>query len=649
MDFRPTVGALLTIDNINYKFTEHPVAIGMPYGQSGRRATVYQIADENGKFYAIKIFTQAFRDPRVADGVDLLKTYAEMPGLEVCERYVITPENHPELVDEYENLNYSVVMPWIYGETWQEFLLGGRSLSKEESVAIARSFGFILKSMEEQGISHGDLSGPNVLLPGLSAFNQNTDQDQLISLVDVEDLYAPDFQEPSKLPGGSAGYAHKTSEAGVWGAESDRFAGAVLLAEMLGWCNEEVRQLSYGEQYFDLDEMQTNSDRYQVLLNALKKDHDPKFAELLAKAWDSSSLLDCPNLSEWAELLGEPSQQDKKMFISEITPETKQRKTKKKEETPQEKLVRSAIERAETYESIGQTERAIQELEEAYRIIPTIGGKALANALLRRGGGRERTGDLNGALEDYKRALSVSPPGGLRDELEAIVNEVLHKIELANGSIAVKVNQCPNCQKELLPNAEKCPYCGISLKEEKVVEAPKIETPKKRSKTPLIIAIILGVVILCAGGLGGAYLIDPDIFDLSSWGLLPSTPTLRHTATMIQTATSTPPPGVEVVPISQMGNAIPWLETDNTKIPGSMYIVFNSRIAPYDNVLIRQALSAAVDREVIASLYETGNPATSLTPPLVLGRDLYNQVGIKYDLENAREIQSNIMTKLTNF
>ena len=539
MDFRPTVGAILSINNINYKFTEHPVAMGMPYGQSGRRATVYQIVDDNGKFYAIKIFTQAFRDPRVASGVDLLKPYAEMPGLEVCERFVVTSENQPELTGEFENLCYSVVMPWIYGETWQEFLLGGKAIKNEESIAIARSFAQILKSMEEKSIAHGDLSGPNVLLPGLSNFNNTSSQSSLVALVDVEDIYAPEFEEPSKLPGGSAGYAHKTAQDGVWGDESDRFAGAILLAEMLGWSDEEVRQVSYGEQYFDLDEMQVNSDRYQILLKALKENHNPKYADLLSKAWESDTLSDCPKLSEWADLLGEPSADDMKLFETAMPAASKKSKDKKKEETPQEKLVRSAIERAETYESIGQTDRAIQELEEAHRIIPDIGGKALANALLRRGSGRERTGDLDGALEDYRRALSVSPPGGLRDELESIVDEVVHKIELARGSIAVKINKCPNCQKELLPNAEHCPYCGISLREEKVVEAPVVEERKKKSRTPLIIGIILGLIILCVGGLGGAYLIEPNLFDVASWGILPNTPTPVMTSTVTPTITPT--------------------------------------------------------------------------------------------------------------
>ena len=87
-----------------------------------------------------------------------------------------------------------------------------------------------------------------------------------------------------------------------------------------------------------------------------------------------------------------------------------------------------------------------------------------------------------------------------------------------------------------------------------------------------------------------------------------------------------------------MVNAIPWLQMDQKNTPVTHFVVFNSRIAPYNNLLIRQALSSAIDREVIASLYTRGRPATSLTPPEVLGRDMYNQVGMKYDLEKARAL-----------
>ena len=43
MVFAPKVDQALTIDGVTYKFTEHPAARGMVYGQEGRFGTVYQV------------------------------------------------------------------------------------------------------------------------------------------------------------------------------------------------------------------------------------------------------------------------------------------------------------------------------------------------------------------------------------------------------------------------------------------------------------------------------------------------------------------------------------------------------------------------------------------------------------------------------
>jgi ABC-type transport system substrate-binding protein len=58
---------------------------------------------------------------------------------------------------------------------------------------------------------------------------------------------------------------------------------------------------------------------------------------------------------------------------------------------------------------------------------------------------------------------------------------------------------------------------------------------------------------------------------------------------------------------------------------------------------VRQAFAAAIDREalvVIAAKYgaQDPRPATSLTPPETLGRDLYNEVGISFDPARAKEL-----------
>jgi hypothetical protein len=129
-------------------------------------------------------------------------------------------------------------------------------------------------------------------------------------LVDVEGLYAPGLPRPEALPSGSSGYAHRTAREGLWGPTADRFAGAVLLAEMLGWGDESVREACYGETYFDPAEMPSVAqasacDRYRTLLSALARHYGQPVADLFERAWRSETLADCPTFGEWLVALPE--------------------------------------------------------------------------------------------------------------------------------------------------------------------------------------------------------------------------------------------------------------------------------------------------------------------------------------------------------
>lgn len=294
MSFTPTVHSSLAISGRPFAFTEHPAAKGVPYGQSGRRATVYQLHTEDGSLHALKVFTQAFRSASVAVSAGRLGAFSELPGLQVCRRTALTPQYHRDLLSKYPDLTYAVLMSWVDGATWQEIIIGGQPLTPTQSLALAQRLVHILAQMEAQGLAHCDLSGPNVMVRAESIE---------VALVDVEDLYGPVLTRPEKLPGGSAGYAHRTAPRGLWSAEADRFAGAVMLAEMLGWCDERVRRIAYSEQYFDPAEMQSNSERYQILLTVLRERWDNSLAGLFASAWHSASLTNCPPLSQWQPAL----------------------------------------------------------------------------------------------------------------------------------------------------------------------------------------------------------------------------------------------------------------------------------------------------------------------------------------------------------
>ena len=89
----------------------------------------------------------------------------------------------------------------------------------------------------------------------------------------------------------------------------------------------------------------------------------------------------------------------------------------------------------------------------------------------------------------------------------------------------------------------------------------------------------------------------------------------------------TPLPGSVVFPIDTLGKGVPWLPMDKSHRPMSVYYGFNFAKAPFNNVLVRQAFAAAVDKQEIAQeashfKFKEVEPATVLTPPEVLGRDL---------------------------
>jgi WD40 repeat protein len=291
MPFRPTIKTSIQLNGTTYHFSEHPAAKGMPYGQTGRRATVYQV--KNGAaFKALKVFTKAFRSHQIEGGAKRIADFSTLPGLQVCARLVLTRQNHHHLLEAQPDLEYAVVMPWVQGLTWQEIMLARQPFTKEQSLETARHFVNILAAMEERGLAHCDLSGPNILL-----------EDTLVNLVDVEDMYGSGLEKPEKLPGGSAGYAHKTAAQGLWSAEADRFAGAVLIAEMLGWCDERVRRVGVGEQYFDAGELQIGCDRYNLLLSVLTQRYGHALAESFTSAWYSKRLEDCPRFADWKRWL----------------------------------------------------------------------------------------------------------------------------------------------------------------------------------------------------------------------------------------------------------------------------------------------------------------------------------------------------------
>jgi oligopeptide transport system substrate-binding protein len=120
-------------------------------------------------------------------------------------------------------------------------------------------------------------------------------------------------------------------------------------------------------------------------------------------------------------------------------------------------------------------------------------------------------------------------------------------------------------------------------------------------------------------------------------------PTETTTPTLTLTPKPTALPGLSVYPISIMNPSIPWLSLDTSARPGTYYYYFNISKPPFNSVLVRQAFASSVDRDVIvemAARYGAINPkpATTFTPPLTLGRNLYGEIGFPFNPQHAIEL-----------
>ena len=393
MFFEPEANQELIIGQTIYRLAEHPAApgSGVIYLQTGRAGTVYQLIDTAGRFYALKVFNQQFREPWMAGLSERLKPFASLPGLTICDRQTLTPQRHRATLDQYPELLYAALMPWVEGQTWSDRLQDKTPLLPERSLALAHAFLDVLVHLEQNGIAHGDLSGPNLLFDDTGGLMR-------VELVDVEQLFGPGLARPGDVFAGAPGYAHAQAANGLWQANMDRFAGAVMLAEMLGWCDDQVIAAAAGDAYFSA-EVRTPDDegRYKVLHAALAGRWGERAANLLDRAWQSQVLADCPSFGEWKLALA-PSP------AIATTRNSHPHSASSDEPAPPKRSGEPQDDRA------GNTRAGIA-------------------ALLSEGVAEERAGQLEEALGTYRMALAILPPGDpLEPEIELVIDRVTKKI-----------------------------------------------------------------------------------------------------------------------------------------------------------------------------------------------------------------------------
>ena len=277
----------------------HP-SVPMALTRDGRKARVYK-AQRNEANVAVKVFHRPYALPINIVTTNELVPLQPVDGLRVCDREVIDLPEARRL--GIPGLAYAILMPWIEGDSWAAIVQQRRQLDEETCLALARRTATILAGLEARRLVHADVSSTNV-------FIANAGPQPTVELIDVEDMYHPSFVDVPNVPDGTPGYIHPANQGlGCRTPAGDRFASAVLLAEMTVWHQTAVRASRSGDSFFDSRELCRPGPKYRLVREALAA-HSPAAAALFAQAWNSDELTGCPKLANWRDALAEAKPAD---------------------------------------------------------------------------------------------------------------------------------------------------------------------------------------------------------------------------------------------------------------------------------------------------------------------------------------------------
>lgn len=296
----PDPGETIVLNSKSFAFIQVPDTPGIVYAEMGKKAKVYRIM-QGTKAHALKVFKPAYRNENIIRNTDLISGYQHIKGLAVSERTVLIPQKYPELIKSHPEFSYAVLMPWIEGKIWQNYITGKISLTRGESFRLAKSLIDTLCALEENDIAHCDLSGGNFIF---------TADYSHVELVDIEELYGVGLQLPVPLPAGTSGYSPDwVRQNGLWEAAADRFAAGILASEILGWQFDDVREASSrSESFFAEGEFGKETKRYGLLKSRLDQLH-PELANLLKTIWEAGGTEACPRITEWKKVIDQLGEQ----------------------------------------------------------------------------------------------------------------------------------------------------------------------------------------------------------------------------------------------------------------------------------------------------------------------------------------------------
>ncbi|MBV9455501.1 MAG: hypothetical protein JOZ19_15515 [Rubrobacter sp.] len=292
-NFDPLPGDPIYLFEQEYVVQPHPQAPYLPYRQKAGRARVYQLLNKEDQYFALKEFKKRYRKPALIDSYKNLHRVENFEGLRAAKRRIVLPSD--PTAKRYPSLEYAMLMPWIHGKTWFDVLGQTREGESYPDLSIAIElcdrFLEIMEALEKAGMAHTDISPGNVMV-GFDPID--------VQLLDLEEMYMPGVDAPPEQNTGSAGYRHRSGET-TWKPEGDRYAAAVLAAEMLILAKPALARKATDEGFFRGNcEAPEGKARFKDVRPWLKK-VSPEFAKVFERSWFAKSLEGCPRISELRE------------------------------------------------------------------------------------------------------------------------------------------------------------------------------------------------------------------------------------------------------------------------------------------------------------------------------------------------------------
>jgi RIO-like serine/threonine protein kinase len=303
--------AIKSIDHIqtkNFLFRDKPYEYTGQSNRSGRKSDILQLKsyDTEG-LYALKVFKPEFaRYYSYAQERMIQDKLATSHGFNwVHQRIMLHSRHDGSILNQYPIFQNAILMPWIESPPWGTIKMAyindikhiDTSMFNDKTAAnLALLLSQALAELEINGMAHGDICDSNVLID--LAKNQ-------ITIVDVEDMYMSHLAYPDVTLQGTPSYQFN-ADFSAWTPYADRFAGALLICELL--CLPQLSQdnrLAISEGYFlqeDINNRNTRCVEYIALCEKLQA-ISPELNKLFVATWTATTLEQCPSLTKWRDAI----------------------------------------------------------------------------------------------------------------------------------------------------------------------------------------------------------------------------------------------------------------------------------------------------------------------------------------------------------